>query len=245
MKSTFICFDDGQEQLSQQGCWSAASVQIYTCVFFSIVSVSRAVRWCWCELCCPSWWITQTDRREVGGGPLVMEPHQSHRWATGVYCEAHYRALNIPCGTMRGLEPEGGPEAARDWYGDPGELAQAWRYQTFILSCQPPFSSHQNLNWYHRNWNSPFFFPTTTAELCLKSLQRSQPKHVCSSSTSSVILPCVITYKDAPQSWFSLFGTYEPIAGIINRFIYLRQNDSLVHSTHHYMGLLLQAELLV
>lgn len=43
-----------------------------------------------------------------------MELHQSHRWATGVYCEAHYRALNTPCGTMRGLEPEAGPEAAQD-----------------------------------------------------------------------------------------------------------------------------------
>lgn len=50
---------------------------------------------------------------EEGGGPLVSEPHQSQCWATGVYCEAHYRALNSPCGTMRGLGPEAGPEAAQ------------------------------------------------------------------------------------------------------------------------------------
>lgn len=112
-----------------------------------------------------------------------MEPHQSHRWATGVYCEAHYRALSSPRGTMRGLQPEAGPKAAQDRYGDPGELTQACRYQTFILSCQPPFSSASVIRSRTDLKSALFFLFYQDNRIVSKSLVHNDPTAACSDHT--------------------------------------------------------------
>lgn len=118
-----------------------------------------------------SWAVPPGERSrltEDGGGALLMEPHQSHRWPTGVYCEAHYRALNSPCGTMRGPGARGRargcsgliwrPRGAHSGLSRPDVHPQL-PASIFLCFCQ------HVLYWYHLK-SAHFFF--TTAELCLK-----------------------------------------------------------------------------
>lgn len=180
-------------------------IYLYICIFISIISITRAITWCWwCELCCPSWWITQTDRRggrTTGDGTTPKTPlgHWGVLWGS-LQSIKHSLWNNEGPGARGRARGCSGliwrPKGAHSGLSLPDVHLQL---PTSIFLCY----SHQNLNWYHLK-SAHFFLHNSW--IMFKSLQHSQPKHVCSSSTCIVILLCAITYKVTPQSRFSLFG---------------------------------------
>lgn len=142
-------------------------IYLYICISISIISITRAITWCWwCELCCPSWWITQTDRRggrTTGDGTTPKTPlgHWGVLWGS-LQSIKHSLWNNEGPGARGRARGCSGliwrPKGAHSGLSLPDVHLQL---PTSIFLCY----SHQNLNWYHLK-SAHFFY--TTAELCSK-----------------------------------------------------------------------------
>lgn len=209
-------------------------------MFFSITSITRAITWCWCELCLPSWWITQADRRggrTAGDGTTPKSPlgHRGVLWGSLQSIKQSLWNNEGPGARGRAQGCSGliwRPRGAHSGLSLPDVHLQL---PTSISLC----FCHQNLNWYHLKsfhflYNSWIMFKSLFSTL---SLNMSAPP----ADTYSVIY--VRSHIKTLHNLGSVYlrHIYEQFAGIINRFMHLFQNDSLVtldiHGTHHHMGL--------